>query len=102
MFSMLGSDEIALDARSGRPIAPESVITTSLWTGFLIFFAAASGYVGYELWQIDRAGLGMLSAASVAISLLAAINRLRQARRLRRTYQLKLSNYKAGLEQPPL
>jgi hypothetical protein len=93
---MLGSDEIALDARSGRPIAPERAITTNLRTAFLLFFAAASGYIAVEMWQKDQAELTALSAASAAILSFTAISRYRQAQRYRRAYRLKLINYEAG------
>ncbi|MBK6414249.1 hypothetical protein [Sphingopyxis sp.] len=98
---MLGSDEIALDDRNGRPIAPERAITTSLWIAFLIFFAAASGYIANEMWQKNQAELAALSAASAVILLFTAISRYRQAKRYRRAYQLKLSNYEAGARQTP-
>ncbi|MBJ7438720.1 MAG: hypothetical protein JHD35_06820 [Sphingopyxis sp.] len=98
---MLGSDEIALDARNGRPTAPERAIATSLWSAFLIFFAAASGYIANEMWQKNQAGLAALSATSAVILLFTAISRYRQAQRYRRAYQLKLGNYEAGARQTP-
>lgn len=98
---MLDSNEIAFDARSGRPIAPERAIVTNLWTAFVVFFAAVSGHLANEFWQKDRIELAILSATSVVISLLLTFKRQKQAQRLRRSYQLKLNSYEAGLEQMP-